>query len=116
MRDEKPNLAHCSDPKWAEISDSKKEELDFTNEDDGEFWMEYDDVLANFDNVTICRIINTDISLIRKRVGILAISLLRYIKDTTCPDYQNCLNEDYNFRRLKFQRIAILTIKIEMRD
>ena len=31
--------------------------------------MEYDDVLANFDNVTICRVINTDISLIRKRVG-----------------------------------------------
>ena len=71
MRTEKPNLPFCSDPKWAEISDSKKEELDFTNEDDGEFWMEYDDVLANFDNVTICRIINTDISLIRKRVRII---------------------------------------------
>ena len=63
-----------SDPKWAEISDSQKKELDFSNEDDGEFWMEYDDVVANFDNVTICRIINTDVSLIRKRVSVSCVN------------------------------------------
>ncbi|XP_063686237.1 calpain-5-like [Bolinopsis microptera] len=55
------------DPKWGEISDSQKKELDFSNEDDGEFWMEYNDVVANFDNVTLCRIINTDVSLLRKK-------------------------------------------------
>ena len=57
-----------SDPQWADISSSKRKELGFTNEDDGEFWMEYEDLLSNFDNITICRVMNTDISLTRKRV------------------------------------------------
>ena len=63
-------MPNFSDPKWAEISTSQKEDLDFSNEDDGEFWMEYEDVLTHFDNITICRVINTDMSITRKRVNL----------------------------------------------
>jgi len=56
-----------NDPKWKELSDSDKKDMDFTNEDDGEFWMEFHEMLEHFDNITICRIINTDMSMTRKR-------------------------------------------------
>ena len=55
------------DPQWKEISDSKKKELDFTNEDDGEFWMEFHEYLEIFDTTTVCRIINTNVSITRKK-------------------------------------------------
>ena len=55
------------DPQWNEISDSKKKELDFTNEDDGEFWMEFHEYLEIFDTTTVCRIINTNVSITRKK-------------------------------------------------
>ena len=45
---------------WSIIPKEDKDALNFTNEDDGEFWMEFDDLMDNFTDMTICRIINTD--------------------------------------------------------
>ena len=45
---------------WSIIPKADKDALQFTNEDDGEFWMDLDDLMDNFDNMTICRMINTD--------------------------------------------------------
>ena len=45
---------------WSIIPQEDKDALKFTNEDDGEFWMEFDDLLDNFTDLTICRMIKTD--------------------------------------------------------
>ena len=48
-----------TDPIWSQIPQEVKKALKFTNEDDGEFWMEFDDLLNIFNDLTICRIVNT---------------------------------------------------------
>ena len=47
-----------SDPKWAQLTDDQRRELDLTIEDDGEFWMSFDDYLSIFTHTTICRVVN----------------------------------------------------------
>jgi hypothetical protein len=39
---------------WLTIPQKDKDSLQFTNQDDGEFWMEFDDLVAHFSNMTIC--------------------------------------------------------------
>ena len=42
---------------WSAVSAEDKAALNFTNQDDGEFWMEFQDLLENFSNMTICRMV-----------------------------------------------------------
>ena len=42
---------------WSLIPQADKDALEFTNQDDGEFWMEFDDLVDNFSNMTICRLV-----------------------------------------------------------
>ena len=41
---------------WSKVSQEVKYALDYENHDDGEYWMQFDDLLANFTYMTICRI------------------------------------------------------------
>lgn len=46
------------DPKWAQLSEDQRKELDLTIENDGEFWMSFDDYLSIFTHTTVCRVVN----------------------------------------------------------
>uniref|UniRef100_A0A0B7A6W7 Calpain catalytic domain-containing protein n=1 Tax=Arion vulgaris TaxID=1028688 RepID=A0A0B7A6W7_9EUPU len=43
-------------PEWQGVSPSDRASLGLIQRDDGEFWMDFDDFLANFDNLYICNL------------------------------------------------------------
>jgi len=51
---------------WNKVPKSEREKMGLNFDDDGEFWMEFNDFLYYFDEVSICRIINTSLLSIRK--------------------------------------------------
>ncbi|XP_059080886.1 calpain-5-like isoform X2 [Tigriopus californicus] len=48
-------------PEWSNISEKEREKLGLTFDDDGEFWMPFDDFLHQFTDMSICRVINTSV-------------------------------------------------------
>jgi calpain-5 len=49
-------------PEWDNISKRERSKLGLTvNDDDGEFWMTFDDFLRQFSEMSICRLINTSV-------------------------------------------------------
>ncbi|XP_013401269.1 calpain-5 isoform X3 [Lingula anatina] len=46
-------------PEWEKIGKGDREKLGLTFEDDGEFWMTFDDFCTYFTNMAICRVVNT---------------------------------------------------------
>uniref|UniRef100_A0A8C5D285 Calpain 5a n=1 Tax=Gadus morhua TaxID=8049 RepID=A0A8C5D285_GADMO len=48
-----------SSEEWQKVSKSERESMGVTVQDDGEFWMMFDDFLANFTDLILCRLINT---------------------------------------------------------
>ncbi|XP_008304324.1 calpain-5-like, partial [Stegastes partitus] len=48
-----------SSEEWKKVSTSEREKMGVTVEDDGEFWMTFDDFIANFTDLILCRLINT---------------------------------------------------------
>uniref|UniRef100_A0A8B9PY54 Calpain 6 n=1 Tax=Apteryx owenii TaxID=8824 RepID=A0A8B9PY54_APTOW len=44
---------------WKKVSNSERKRLGLTVENDGEFWMTFEDWCKNFTDVDICRIVNT---------------------------------------------------------
>ncbi|KAL5005458.1 hypothetical protein ScPMuIL_018914 [Solemya velum] len=44
---------------WNKISKSDREKVGLTFEEDGEFWMSFEDFCKYYDNVSICRVVNT---------------------------------------------------------
>ncbi|XP_061828254.1 calpain-5-like [Nerophis lumbriciformis] len=53
-------------PEWKQVSKSEWEKLGVTVQDDGEFWMTFDDFTDNFTDVILCRLINTSYMSIHK--------------------------------------------------
>ena len=51
---------------WRRVPKSERERMGLTFEDDGEFWMEFCDFLKYFDEISICRTINTSVLSMRK--------------------------------------------------
>ena len=45
---------------WSKIPQEVKKAMEYENKNDGEFWMEFDDLLYYFNELTICRMIKTD--------------------------------------------------------
>lgn len=48
-------------PEWSSISDKERDKLGLTFDDDGEFWMPFDDFLHQFTQLSICRLLNTSL-------------------------------------------------------
>ncbi|NWW74941.1 CAN5 protein, partial [Climacteris rufus] len=48
-----------SSEEWKKVSDSERRSLGLTVENDGEFWMTFEDWCKNFTDVDICRTVNT---------------------------------------------------------
>ncbi|XP_035535532.1 calpain-5-like [Morone saxatilis] len=48
-----------SSEEWLKVSKSEREKIGVTVQDDGEFWMTFDDFIANFTDMILCRLINT---------------------------------------------------------
>ena len=47
-----------ADPAWEEVSDADKRRLGYSVEEDGTWWMPFDDLLSNFDTMSMCRIMD----------------------------------------------------------
>ncbi|XP_017293499.1 calpain-5a [Kryptolebias marmoratus] len=48
-----------SSEEWKKVSKSERERMGVTVQDDGEFWMTFDDFIENFTDIILCRLINT---------------------------------------------------------
>uniref|UniRef100_A0A667XNK2 Calpain 5 n=2 Tax=Myripristis murdjan TaxID=586833 RepID=A0A667XNK2_9TELE len=48
-----------SSEEWQKVSERERENIGVTVQDDGEFWMTFDDFIANFTDLILCRLINT---------------------------------------------------------
>ncbi|KAK3878996.1 hypothetical protein Pcinc_016403 [Petrolisthes cinctipes] len=48
-------------PEWSKVSASERQRLGLTFEDDGEFWMTFEDFLEHFTDLSICFLINTKV-------------------------------------------------------
>ncbi|CAG8601972.1 7274_t:CDS:2 [Ambispora leptoticha] len=48
-----------SSPEWEKVTESKRKKLGQIVEDDGDFWMAFEDFVENFSNLVICRNLNT---------------------------------------------------------
>lgn len=48
-------------PEWKKVSDSEKKELGLTFDENGEFWMSFEDFCQYFTSIDICHIINTSL-------------------------------------------------------
>ncbi|KAM6946407.1 calpain-5a isoform 2-T2 [Aplochiton taeniatus] len=55
-----------SSEEWQKVSKSEREKIGVTVQDDGEFWMTFDDFVANFTDLILCRLINTSYLSIHK--------------------------------------------------
>lgn len=53
-------------PEWKKVPKSEREKMGLNFDNDGEFWMEFTDFLRYFNEVSICRTINTSLLTIRK--------------------------------------------------
>ncbi|XP_062819934.1 calpain-6 isoform X1 [Anolis carolinensis] len=51
---------------WKNVSQAERKKLGLTVENDGEFWMTFEDWCKNFTDVDICRIVNTSLCSIHK--------------------------------------------------
>lgn len=51
---------------WEQLSKSERDKLGLKLENDGEFWMSWDDFCIHFTTVTICVLVNTSVFTIRK--------------------------------------------------
>ncbi|KAL4631186.1 calpain-5-like isoform X1 [Arapaima gigas] len=51
---------------WQKVGDMEREAMGLTVEDDGEFWMEFDDFCKHFTDVDVCRLINTSLLSLHK--------------------------------------------------
>ncbi|XP_057301622.1 calpain-5-like [Hydractinia symbiolongicarpus] len=51
---------------WGKLSKKEREKLGIKNENDGEFWMSFEDFCRHFTTVTICMLVNTSVFTIHK--------------------------------------------------
>ncbi|KAM9732734.1 LOW QUALITY PROTEIN: calpain-5-like [Menidia menidia] len=55
-----------SSEEWQKVSESERERMGVTVQDDGEFWMTFEDFWANFTDLILCRLINTSLLSLHK--------------------------------------------------
>nr|XP_057935599.1 calpain-5-like isoform X2 [Doryrhamphus excisus] len=48
-----------SSDEWKQVSKSERDAMGVVVQDDGEFWMNFDDMITNFTDLIMCRLINT---------------------------------------------------------
>ncbi|OWK17723.1 CAPN5, partial [Cervus elaphus hippelaphus] len=58
--------SHPSSEEWQKVSKSEREKLGVTVQDDGEFWMTFEDLCRYFTDIIKCRLINTSYLSIHK--------------------------------------------------
>ncbi|KAK6195804.1 hypothetical protein SNE40_001159 [Patella caerulea] len=53
-------------PEWTKVSESEKKELGLTFDENGEFWMSFDDFCRYFTTIDLCHIVNTSFFTLKK--------------------------------------------------
>ncbi|XP_026640221.1 calpain-5 [Microtus ochrogaster] len=60
------SIKHPSSEEWKKVSKGEREKMGVTVEDDGEFWMTFEDVCRYFTDIIKCRLLNTSYLSIHK--------------------------------------------------
>ncbi|XP_069981346.1 calpain-5-like isoform X4 [Penaeus vannamei] len=94
-------------PEWSKVSASEREKLGLTFEDDGEFWMTFDDFVEHFTDLSICFLINTKVFSLSKTwhetvfVDAWTIGIRGHNSDRAggCPNHKDSFlrNPQYRF-------------------
>ncbi|CAC5360721.1 CAPN5 [Mytilus coruscus] len=58
--------AYAKSDEWNKIPEEEKKRVGLTFEEDGEFWMSFDDYCHNFVHTAVCRVVNTSMFSINK--------------------------------------------------
>lgn len=79
-------------PEWEKISSSEKKDMGLTFDEDGDFWMTFDDFLTYFTSMDICHILNTSLITFHKswKEG-KAFGEWKKDKCGGCPNYNTFL-------------------------
>ncbi|TKR80373.1 hypothetical protein L596_014456 [Steinernema carpocapsae] len=54
-------------PEWEQVGDVQKKEMGITVDEDGEFWMPWDEFVRYFTDISVCQIFNTSMFSLHKR-------------------------------------------------
>lgn len=85
-------------PEWSNISESQRKSIGIVNEDDGEFWMPFDQFCQHFTTLVICRMPNkTYLSLHRTWHESLFISEWKYNSNSILNRAGGCINAKETF-------------------
>ncbi|PIK52423.1 putative calpain-5 isoform X1 [Apostichopus japonicus] len=83
---------------WNKVSESQRKSLGITFEDDGEFWMPYEDFLRHFTNLVVCRMPNkTLLSLSRTWHESLFLTQWKYDANRIQNRAGGCINNKDTF-------------------
>ena len=82
---------------WTKIPQKIKRALDYENKNDGEYWMEFDDLVDIFTMMTICRIIKDDHSWHYEQI------YSKWVQGSTAGGSFNLKNRDAYFTNPQFQ-------------
>ncbi|XP_013888263.1 calpain-5 [Austrofundulus limnaeus] len=87
-----------SSEEWQKVSKSEREKMGVTVQDDGEFWMNFDDFIANFTDIILCRLINTSYLSVHKtwEEAVMRGSWRRH-DDPLCNRAGGCTNNKQTF-------------------
>jgi len=92
------------DPKWEQVTGEQRKDLDLTVEDDGEFWMSYEDYLQIFTHTTICRVINLNLTDKQWELQEMKSTWKKGVSDGGCVNFKDTFlskNHHYQFEILE---------------
>lgn len=83
---------------WKKVSKGERERIGLTVQDDGEFWMTFDDFISNFTDLILCRLINTSYLSVHKtwEEAVLRGAWRRH-DDPLCNRAGGCCNNKHTF-------------------
>ncbi|CAL4063652.1 unnamed protein product, partial [Meganyctiphanes norvegica] len=94
-------------PEWSKVSAAERENLGLTFEEDGEFWMTFEDFIEQFTDLSICFLINTKVLSLSKTwyetvfMGAWTIGVRGHNSDRAggCPNHKETFlrNPQYRF-------------------
>ncbi|XP_041359525.1 calpain-5-like [Gigantopelta aegis] len=103
---------------WKKVSEKEKKDLGLTFDDNGEFWMSFDDYCRYFTNIDICHIINTSLLSLKKtwKEVVIENEWRRPQRAGGCGNHRTFLNNpQYLFKLSEDEEEVLLSVEQEDR-
>ncbi|XP_067950121.1 calpain-5-like [Watersipora subatra] len=109
-----------SSPEWQKISESERKKMGLVFEDDGEFWMHFDDFCKHFVTVSVCRVVNQSIFSVNKtwEEGKLHSAWVPPMLAGGCANYKDTFlkNPQFAFSVTKTEDDVLLSLEQKTTD